>query len=466
MKKLLNILLLLGFAFPVFGQEVGTFCKGASVKDGALDFTVTIPEGVINSDEILIVTPMLVTEQGIEVEQKPLLFIGKSQHPYYRRARALQDHEVYIDQTPYASAVVERRKATGLDYHIQVSDVPTLLRLRYEVCDCCDLRLLGTEEITPEVPGTVMTEQQPFTFTLEDKMISPLLAAQKVSRKIQHENVEARFHYLFDKDRLLKDFRSNSSEIEKVQRAMGHLFTDKDMYTILEGEIVGYASPEGGAEYNLDLSRRRAASVKKYFTELYPEMANFSSTGRGDNWEGLKKALQSSSYGDKEGLLRLVENKDKEGLKRHPDYADLIRDVYPPLRLSTLAITYSPRHVTPEEAKKLLFTHPKDLSLYECYEAVEALAMEGRDRLELHKLVLKGHPEDPIARINFSSVALAKGKTDEAYSALKDLKNDPRAANNLGLVYALRGDYESARTYFKKSSEPVARENLTRIQDR
>lgn len=463
MKKLLNILLLLGIAFPVFGQEVGTFCKSASVKDGALDFTVTIPEGVINSDEILIVTPTLVTEQGIEAEQKPLLFIGKSQHPYYRRARALQDHEVYIEQTPYASAVVERRKATGLDYHIQVSDAPTLLKLRYEVRDCCDLRLLGTAEITP---GTEKVEQKPFIFTLEDKMISPLLAVQKVSRKIQHENVEARFHYLFDKDQLLKDFRSNSTEIEKVQKAMGHLFTDKDMYTILEGEIVGYASPEGGTEYNLDLSRRRAASVKKYFTELYPEMANFSSTGRGDNWEGLKKALQNSSYSDKTGLLRLAENKDKEGLKKHPDYADLIQNIYPPLRLSTLTITYSPRNVTPEEAKKLLFTHPKDLSLYECYEAIEALVKEGRDRLELHKLVLKGHPEDPIARINYSSVALAKGKTDEAYNALKDLKNDARAANNLGLIYALRGDYESARRYFEKSSEPVARENLTRLQDR
>ena len=455
MRKLLYILVLIGTAFSAFAQNAETYCKSASLKEGQLDFLVTIPAKTIGNDEVLMVKPTLTMERGDKVSLQPLLIIGKGQYPYYRRSRALQDRWGFERSTPHQFVIAASNAPASIRYQSSITGEATSLLLEYEVLNCCDIRSLGSQNLS-------LKEAK--LFQLEKGMISPFITPRPVERKVRNEELEAHFHYHLDKDLLLKDFRGNSAEIERVRRAMAYLFENKDMYTILSGEIIGYASPEGDATYNQDLSRRRAESVRKYFSETYPEVGRFVAVGKGDNWEELEAALPNYELKDKAELVRLVQQKDKEGLMAHPEYGILLRDVYPLLRVSKLVILYSPRNVNVEEAEKLLYTHPKDLSLAECYEAIEALVEKGKDRLELHQLVLQGHPSDAVARVNYSGLALEKGAVDEAMDALKELDEDPLAANNLGLIYAIRGDYKRAEVYFMKSNEPIARENLAKVQ--
>ena len=76
---------------------------------------------------------------------------------------------------------------------------------------------------------------------------------------------------------------------------------------------------------------------------------------------------------------------------------------------------------------------------------------QSRDDKDLLKIAAIYFPNNVIANINASSVALVRGSLDEAWTYLSKVEVNPEAYNNLGIYYWLRGDVESAKDYFQKA---------------
>lgn len=74
---------------------------------------------------------------------------------------------------------------------------------------------------------------------------------------------------------------------------------------------------------------------------------------------------------------------------------------------------------------------------------------------------------DVTALINASSAALLRQDLDKAWGYLSRIQREPRAANNLGVYYWMRGDHDRARYYFRHAAPEdrmVAERNLRTME--
>ena len=77
---------------------------------------------------------------------------------------------------------------------------------------------------------------------------------------------------------------------------------------------------------------------------------------------------------------------------------------------------------------------------------------QSRDDKDLLKIAAIYFPNNAIANINASSVALIRGNLDEAWTYLSKVEENPEAYNNLGIYYWLKGDVERAKVFFQKAT--------------
>ena len=83
---------------------------------------------------------------------------------------------------------------------------------------------------------------------------------------------------------------------------------DKNL-TIKGIGIEGFASPEGPLAFNEQLSKKRAEALKDYLVKNEKVSSKlYKVTFGGENWDGLVKALKSSSMKDKETFLNIIKN--------------------------------------------------------------------------------------------------------------------------------------------------------------
>ena len=78
---------------------------------------------------------------------------------------------------------------------------------------------------------------------------------------------------------------------------------------LLYTSIEGFASPEGPLAFNEQLSKKRAEALKDYLVKNEKVSSKlYKVTFGGENWDGLVKALQSSSMKEKETFLNIIKN--------------------------------------------------------------------------------------------------------------------------------------------------------------
>ena len=140
---------------------------------------------------------------------------------------------------------------------------------------------------------------------------------------------------------------------------------------ITEFTVTGHASPEGNFESNRALSDRRANSFADYLSSTHGVARDrFRVTGLGEDWSGLKEAVEKSSLTDKNEIIRVINSvsnpdaRDAElkKLSGGQTYRTLLDTYYPPLRRTDYTIAYTVRPFSVEEAKGVIKTNPRLLS--------------------------------------------------------------------------------------------------------
>ena len=291
--------------------------------------------------------------------------------------------------------------------------------------------------------------------------------------KMRSEKFVARFNFRVNRTELLPELGNNSVEFARVDSVANAILGNKDI-TVRAVSIDGYASPEGIESNNIRLANERAKSFVHYLEQTYGISTRlFQIQGHGEDWDGLRRWLSENSYYQwSSPLLNILDGtrynttlrKDRmKQLGNGDAYAFLMDNVFPELRRTEYKFTYQVRSFNEAEAIELNKSNPYLLSLAELYKVGNSFPEGSAERRGVFETAYRLFPQEPVSRFNAIAANLASGKTTGA----EYLLNFPTSAeqlNNLGVYYALTGNYLKAAECFQRAGRlPQALKNLEEL---
>lgn len=228
-------------------------------------------------------------------------------------------------------------------------------------------------------------------------------------------------------------------------------------------QITGYASPEGGAEANSELSDNRAKSAMEATMKVAKSAKNdtaqveamYKLVGSGEDFSGFEKAVKASTMeqADQDLVIRTIQRED------NPDQAEadahdlamlfkeLDKDVFPALRRAEIAVIYDKIGFSDEELKALAMSKPDTLNLEELmYSATLFTDLNDKLKIYQHAEGRYGNEDARVANnvgaalYELNKVADSKAKFEKA----NGVEDNAISKNNLGAVAGVNGDREKA----------------------
>jgi tetratricopeptide (TPR) repeat protein len=207
--------------------------------------------------------------------------------------------------------------------------------------------------------------------------------------------------------------------------------------------------------------RKAARDNENIESDLY-EGIEVIETANGPDWNGFMKAVEASDIKDKNAIINVINSagtaaqKEEEIRNMILIYPELERDILPPLRRAIIDVnTFEPKR-SAEEIAELSTSDPAQLSLAELLYAATLTTDNGTRRviyanvMELHPKCYRGYNNAAVVELEDRNLEEAKAFLDQAM----ELKDDSyQVYNNMGVYYALAGDYPKAEENFVKSQE-------------
>ncbi|MDO5665777.1 MAG: DUF3868 domain-containing protein [Bacteroidia bacterium] len=416
----------------------------------------------------LSVDTLLVT---VDTLRLPAVVInGKNRHTAYRRAQLLGKPAVWNDGNIYNIQSRDKEVPQHLGYSVSLAFEPWMrkaqLFIKEEVTGCASCPVgeadsLLNEKILPSdfIPSFLISYVTP--------------EAEPV--KARSEQYTARFTYRVGRSELLPEVGNNARELEQVDKVVRNIVNDKDL-TMNKLAISGYASPEGGFDSNMRLSRDRAYSFSSYLERNYNLNASqFDVTWHGEDWNGLRKIVEQSSLPEKSEIVRIIDsesNPDRRDaplrrLSRGATYKNLLDNYYPQLRRNEYAVEYNIRAFDAQEGREIIKTRPQLMSLNEMFLVAQTYEKDSPEFKEVFDIAARLFPQNPTAQLNAAAVDLEGGNVDAALNRLEKVKDMPDSWNNLGVAMFRKQKYAEAMKYFKLSvdkNDENAKANIEQLK--
>lgn len=374
-----------------------------------VDLTLNLSDLEIRSNRSVTYTPVI--QRGDSLRRLPALIVNgrKRQILYERTGR---------DTATDGEFAVRRKNGTEqrFDYHARVPYARWMdgseMALVIDECGC------GWEALKND-RSTLFPIQL-------DQAPRPLMAyvAPPVEVKNRAKEGSAFLDFPVNRTEIYPEYRDNPSELRKILETVSSV--KEDPYaTITEVYIKGFASPEGTYKHNTYLAEHRAKALIEYVKGLYHfEQARFTVDFEPEDWAGLEKRVENSSLADKEELLAIIradEPKDYDrreaklkALNGGASYRVLLRDIYPALRHLDYAVRYTIRSFTVEEARELIYSDPRQLSLNEMFQVAQTMEPGSDAYREVFEIAVRMYPEDPVSNLNAALTAIDAGRLESA----------------------------------------------------
>jgi len=275
-------------------------------------------------------------------------------------------------------------------------------------------------------------------------------------------------------------FHNNQSELDKINQMISTILSDPDV-SLTHIEMRGYASPEGSAQTNHDLSSQRARALRDYFVRRLPQLSapNIITGVGGEDWEGLKNLLTNYYVDFKEEIFNIINTvQDLDARERRiqqlgggEPYRQIYRDLYPKLRRVDCQINYTARNFSVEEGKERMLQKAKLLSLYEMFMIARSYPSESHEFYQTLITARQYFPDNDIANLNAAAAALSQENPALADGFLKQVKNTymPEYANCMGVLNIYKGNYTAAEDFLRRAQDAGVTEathNMRELQKR
>ena len=255
-----------------------------------------------------------------------------------------------------------------------------------------------------------------------------------------------------------------------------------DKYATITGiSIKGYASPEGSYANNERLAKGRSEALLAYVRERYGlDGVDTEASYEAEDWQGLEARMERSSMPAREALLDVIRDASIDDPDRREEklrgvdggepYRYLLKEIYPALRHSDYKVSYTIRPISVEEAKELIYSDPKQLSLDEMFRVAQTYETGSAEFKEVFEIAVRMYPDDPVSNLNAANSALLNGDSAAARRYLAKAQEGPERRLAEGVASWLEGDTDRAATIFRALTNDVrvgeqARANLEQVKD-
>ncbi|RHJ94928.1 OmpA family protein [Parabacteroides bouchesdurhonensis] len=272
-------------------------------------------------------------------------------------------------------------------------------------------------------------------------------------------------------------YKNNSAELEKTIQYLQAVVNNPDnsLKTI---RITAFTPPGSNTKDNQRLASNQAGSLKNYLMEELRLSNNdiIRIHPAGEDWEGLRSLIAASGKPYASNVMIIIDNTADpakryslmKALNNGETYRDIEQNYFPRLARMQISCEYESRPVrNAGDLLKQIYGNPDKLTVGDFFRAA-ALFRPGTEQYrEIYEIAAYTYPSDTVAQLNAAAASLALGDTKDARYFLQQAAGDRRAYNNLGVLYLMEGDKETAKAYFRKfaSQNPrLSRENI-RITD-
>jgi len=463
MKKIKIFMLLAALVFPFYGIKAQLMNAGTirvlqpqATRNGnnvTMNFNFDLNNTKLGSQEMLIVTPVLKSSENMVIQTfQPFVITGAKRNKALNRTIDFGKYQFPV----MPQFVVNQKEVTGkmmpvvlsVPYQENLHSASLILREELKGCNCDSLDGGQYTVLSPVLPV-------PFVADYKLSYITP--EAEPVKQR--SETYSAHLNFVVARYELLRDFKDNERVLNEVDMIINEIRNDKNL-TVTNFTITGYASPEGNPQSNMTLSENRAKSFVSYLRDKYNiSPSTIVTNWTGEDWHGLRKAVEESNVMDKEQILNILDNETNVMTRKNKlhqlsggeTYRMLLRDYYPPLRRNEYTISYVARNFSIDEAKELIKTKPQHLSLNEMFLVANTYPKDSKEFKDVFDIAARIYPDDPVNQINTGALEIESGNIDGAITRLEKIDR-AEAWNNLGIAYSRKKDYNRAEEYFNKAS--------------
>lgn len=288
-----------------------------------------------------------------------------------------------------------------------------------------------------------------------------LLPPADNSQKVREEKGSAFLCFELNKWDIKPNYMTNPVELQKIFNSVNLVKSDSDV-TIRKMTFEGYASPEGPNDHNLMLSQKRTEALKNYLAMThFTKGITVESNGRGENWEGFIKYLNTHPYTpQRDRLLRIamssrsLDEKEKAMRREAPEgFMYVLKNAFPALRCTNYTVVYTVRPFTIEESERVFETRPANLSLNEIYRLADKYASNQEKYYSIIRKASLIYPNDSYINLTMAFLAIKRKSIDEAAEYLTKVKPCPEKMLNEGIVAYMKGDIGKAEKLVREAAQ-------------
>ena len=475
------LLLLLFLHLPVLASAPQDG-NGTAFQDSFRDYVMTINRSalaIVDSNVVVslqmtaiqdvpamqsvVLVPVLTDTLSLRKVEFPMIFINsRNQQIYYERS--------LMPEYPDALALRKKKGVNlDIDYLRTVKYEPwmdnAVLKLRKQSCACNNLKDRG------ELLVAAFDREEPEP---EIRLFPVyLLPPADNSVKVREESGSAYLCFEVNKWDIKPEYMTNPVELQKIHNSVNLVKSDSDV-TIRKMTIEGFASPEGPYDHNLMLSEKRTEALK-----LYLQRANVArgipieASGRGENWEGFMKYLNSGAEIPQRAKLLSIANsslssdeKEKRMRKEAAEgFSYVLNNEFPKLRCTNYTVVYTVRPFTLEESERVFETRPINLNINEIYRLADKYANNEEKYYSIIRKAYNLYPNDSYINLTMAFLALKRGEADAAAEYLLKVSDSPQKKLNEGLVAYLKGDVAKAVQLVEEASRQGVKEAATQLDE-
>lgn len=429
-----------------------------NASGNVLDITFCVsPLARVKNQEVAYLFPVYISADGRDsIRLEPICLSGKRRYKVIKRRKTLGNLKPGTPGTGEVHSIKEL-KSSGLTVKRSVPFERWMADGRLVVREvsygCAECGTNESEDIALQA-GIPLFGEKDYTYNF----IEP----EKVLVKYYKDSFDCKIAFSVARHNLQEHFADNAQELDKLKKFLSENLNIQGT-ELKEVNIKGYASPEGSFDYNKSLAQRRTQTLSEYISSQYPALKKapvYRTEGIGEDWEGLKTAVSSSTLTNKEEILFIIEHKQRDteretairALDNGRSYQVLLKEFYPSLRRTTFSLNFDVRPYTVEELPEIFEKKPECLSQYEMYQLAGLYASQGKNPLPVYKKSYEQFPEDTVAILNYANALLKYRKdADGALQVLKSIKNDSRVFFPMAIAYNMKGDWKQAEKLLRKA---------------
>ena len=324
---------------------------------------------------------------------------------------------------------------------------------------------VGKKKKKVEVPAVKVAEGVIATSELYKNTLagSGACIAPDTFQRVRDQRQAAQIKFLINQANLRKSELKNNSVKEFVE-LLKKINADKEGLNIKNVEVLAYASPDGGFDFNDKLaSKRQNVSVDYAKKQLKNAKVQSDVTGKytAQDWEGFQQLVQASDIQDKDVILRVLsmyqdpEEREQQIRNMSAGFRELADGILPELRRSRLIINYETIGRSDEQIQEQYKADATQLSVDELlYSATLEDNVDAQEAI--YKKTIEVYPNDYRAYNNVAAIEFAKGNDAEAKNYLAKAQsingNAAETNANLGLMALKNGNVSEAENYIAKAN--------------